>query len=187
MIKRSSVEASRGNEQVTPEANGGHVHSHSSVNHDTIAGRAKNFPAFGTRASSCVAQSTTSAAWASTSSPAGKTGLGDPHRIVSLGHTELPHDVCVEYIRDLARYSYRRSSYDLFRHNCNHFSEDLSLFLTGNSIPMDIRELPDDFLSTPMGNMMHSFQHMSDEALKALEQHSVHEQQRNPQSPRPPQ
>lgn len=121
------------------------------------------------------------------SSPAGKTGLGDPHRVVSLGHTELPHDVCVEYIRDLARYSYRRSSYDLFRHNCNHFSEDLSLFLTGNSIPMDIRELPDDFLSTPMGNMMHSFQHMSDEALKVLEQHSVHEQQRNPQSPRPPQ
>ncbi|KAH7935710.1 hypothetical protein HPB52_012680 [Rhipicephalus sanguineus] len=121
------------------------------------------------------------------SCPAGRTDLGKPDRVVSLGRTELPNDVCVEYIRDLGRYNYKSSSYHLFRRNCNNFSQDLSLFLTGNSIPREIRELPDDFLSTPMGSMMvHSFEHLSIAVRKALEQHSTHEPRRSPKSPRPP-
>ena len=63
-------------------------------------------------------------------------------------------------------------TYDIFDHNCNHFSNEASLFLTGNSIPscesvrvplveisvhseiLDILELPQKFASSPMGPML---------------------------------
>ncbi|KAL1479230.1 hypothetical protein MTO96_052024 [Rhipicephalus appendiculatus] len=135
---------------------------------------------------------------AKTLSPAllGKELPGMWHTSIVLRGTEyffgsMGVDSCPAGRTDLGErtgsYSYKSSSYDLFRHNCNIFSQDLSLFLTGNSIPREIRELPDDFLSTPMGSLMvHSFERLSIAVRKALEQHSVHEPRRNPNNPRPP-
>jgi hypothetical protein len=40
------------------------------------------------------------------------------------------------------------------RHNCNHFSNELSTFLTGFGIPSDIVELPQRVLNTPFGAML---------------------------------
>lgn len=40
------------------------------------------------------------------------------------------------------------------RHNCNHFSNELSTFLTGTGIPSDILELPQRVLSSPFGAML---------------------------------
>ncbi|KAL1479232.1 hypothetical protein MTO96_052026 [Rhipicephalus appendiculatus] len=88
------------------------------------------------------------------SCPAGTTTLQNPDRVVSLGRTELPHDVFLEYIRDLGKSAYKGSTYNLFRHNCNNFSQDVAMFLTGKSIPREILELPDEFLRTPMGNTL---------------------------------
>ncbi|KAE8356725.1 PPPDE putative peptidase domain-containing protein [Aspergillus coremiiformis] len=67
----------------------------------------------------------------------GSTHHGQPMEKVHLGETELPND-----------------SYDLFLHNCNNFTQDLSMFLVGKSIPDHIRNLPQTFLSTPFGQMM---------------------------------
>ncbi|KAH6941328.1 hypothetical protein HPB50_016303 [Hyalomma asiaticum] len=96
------------------------------------------------------------------SCPAGKTILQQPDRVVSLGRTELPHDVFVEYIRELGNSTYKGSTYNLFRHNCNNFSQEVALFLTGRSIPKEILDLPDDFLRTPMGStLVPFFEHLA--------------------------
>lgn len=70
-----------------------------------------------------------------------------------MGKTDLPMDIIQEYIDSLATI-YTAESYDLFLHNCNNFSQDLSMFLVGKDIPEHIRSLPHRFLETPIGQMM---------------------------------
>ncbi|KIV87899.1 hypothetical protein PV11_03415 [Exophiala sideris] len=83
----------------------------------------------------------------------GSTHHGRPMQVVELGKTDLPVDVVEEYIQSLAEI-YTPESYDLFLHNCNNFSQDLAMFLVGKSIPDDIRNLPETFLKTPIGQML---------------------------------
>jgi hypothetical protein len=45
----------------------------------------------------------------------------------------------------------------LLKHNCNNFSNDLSLVLVGKPIPSHIIELPDEILNTPFGPILRSF------------------------------
>lgn len=45
----------------------------------------------------------------------------------------------------------RGSSYNLFKHNCNNFSEDIAQFLCGVSIPKYILQLPNEVLNTSLG------------------------------------
>ncbi|RZC87334.1 hypothetical protein C5167_041386 [Papaver somniferum] len=49
------------------------------------------------------------------------------------------------------RSSYTAETYNLLRHNCNNFSNEVALFLVGTNIPDYILELPNDVLSSPMG------------------------------------
>ncbi|EHY53280.1 hypothetical protein ABEF92_000602 [Exophiala dermatitidis] len=83
----------------------------------------------------------------------GSTHHGRPMSVVDLGKTDLPLDVIEEYIESLEEI-YTPESYDLFVHNCNNFSQDLAMFLVGQSIPDDIRTLPETFLRTPIGQML---------------------------------
>ncbi|KAJ5209831.1 hypothetical protein N7449_004210 [Penicillium cf. viridicatum] len=83
----------------------------------------------------------------------GSTHHGQPMEVVKLGTTELPNDVIEEYLGSLATI-YTAESYDLFLHNCNNFTQDLSMFLVGKSIPEHIINLPRTFLETPFGQMM---------------------------------
>ncbi|KAJ5977969.1 hypothetical protein N7501_001311 [Penicillium viridicatum] len=83
----------------------------------------------------------------------GSTHHGQPMEVVKLGTTELPNDVIEEYLGSLATI-YTPESYDLFLHNCNNFTQDLSMFLVGKSIPEHIINLPRTFLETPFGQMM---------------------------------
>ena len=73
--------------------------------------------------------------------------------VISLGKTELPLDIIGDYVQSLALI-YTPESYDLFLHNCNHFTQDLAVFLVGRGIPTHIRDLPQKFLDTPVGQMM---------------------------------
>lgn len=41
--------------------------------------------------------------------------------------------------------------YDLFKNNCNNFTDECTHFLTGQHIPDYITGLPDEVLKTPMG------------------------------------
>lgn len=48
----------------------------------------------------------------------------------------------------------RRQAYDLFRHNCNNFSDSFANFLVGKGIPDHIVRMPQAVLDSPMGRML---------------------------------
>jgi desumoylating isopeptidase 1 len=96
----------------------------------------------------------------------GSTHHGRPMKIVSMGQTDLPVDVVEEYVESLEDI-YTPESYDLFLHNCNNFSQDLAMFLVGKSIPDEIRNLPETFLRTPMGQMLRG---QLDQSMRSMTQ-----------------
>lgn len=50
-------------------------------------------------------------------------------------------DVIEEYL-DSLREIYTVKAYDLWRHNCNNFSNDFAMFLLGKGIPSHIANMP---------------------------------------------
>ena len=42
----------------------------------------------------------------------------------------------------------RPEKYHLFEHNCNTFSAEAAIFLTGKEIPQHIQDLPSEVLNT---------------------------------------
>ena len=96
----------------------------------------------------------------------GSTHHGRPIKVIRLGRTDLPMDVIEEYIQSLEPI-YTPESYDLFLHNCNNFTQDLSIFLVGKSIPNEIRSLPETFLRTPIGQMLRS---QIDQSMRTMTQ-----------------
>lgn len=102
-------------------------------------------------------------------------------QVVDLGKTDLPVDVVEEYIESLEAI-YTPESYDLFLHNCNNFSQDLAMFLVGKSIPDDIRNLPETFLKTPIGQMLRG---QIDQSMRTMTQAPDAVSGRNVASSRP--
>jgi desumoylating isopeptidase 1 len=96
----------------------------------------------------------------------GSTHHGKPIEVIQLGKTELPLDVISEYLDSLAQI-YTAESYDLFLHNCNNFTQDLSMFLVGKDIPENIRTLPRRFLETPIGQMLRG---QIDQSMRSMTQ-----------------
>ncbi|XP_055600758.1 uncharacterized protein LOC129749725 [Uranotaenia lowii] len=84
----------------------------------------------------------------------GATVLGQPLKKEVIGRTFIPQPVFADYVRGLAESSFRGSRYNLLQHNCNTFSEDLCQFLCGIGIPKYILDLPQEFLSTPLGQTL---------------------------------
>ncbi|KAK6217867.1 hypothetical protein LQW54_003155 [Pestalotiopsis sp. IQ-011] len=83
----------------------------------------------------------------------GSSHLGKPLERLHLGKTELPIEVIVEYV-DSMRSIFTPEAYDLFRHNCNNFSNDLATFLLGKGIPDHISNMPQAVLDSPFGRML---------------------------------
>lgn len=83
----------------------------------------------------------------------GSTHHGQPMEKVKMGKTEIPLDDILEYL-DSLKETYTAESYDLFKHNCNNFSNDFAMFLVGRGIPDHITALPETVLNTPFGSMM---------------------------------
>ncbi|KAI9563602.1 hypothetical protein GHT06_011066 [Daphnia sinensis] len=84
----------------------------------------------------------------------GETILGQPNQIHPLGVTQIPFAIFVDYVQGLADSTFRPDAYNLLRHNCNNFSNELAQFLCGNSIPQHILDLPTEVLSTPFGQSL---------------------------------
>ncbi|XP_078539327.1 desumoylating isopeptidase 1 [Lissotriton helveticus] len=89
-----------------------------------------------------------------TSCPPGGTLLGPPDSVVDLGSTEVTEDLFMEYLASLGESMFCGSSYNLFDHNCNTFSNEVAQFLTGKKIPSYITDLPSEILSTPFGQAL---------------------------------
>lgn len=87
------------------------------------------------------------------SSLPGKTHHGIPDKVIDLGESYIPEDLVKEYLDEI-RNDYTPDKYNLFDHNCNHFTQDLSQFLTGSDIPVDISSLSRNVLATPFGQML---------------------------------
>ncbi|XP_012233823.1 uncharacterized protein [Linepithema humile] len=84
----------------------------------------------------------------------GGTELGEPQRIEKLGETYLPYTVFLEYINGLGTSTFAPGTYNLFKHNCNSFTEEVSNFLVGKGIPKYILDLPEEILQTPIGQAL---------------------------------
>jgi len=82
------------------------------------------------------------------------THLGEPLRVVHLGRTEISRSDFVQIINQLKQKTFRIGSYDIFKHNCNNFSNHLAQFLVGTTIPSYITDLPNEVLKTPFGAMI---------------------------------
>ncbi|KAI0849077.1 P-loop containing nucleoside triphosphate hydrolase protein [Daldinia vernicosa] len=83
----------------------------------------------------------------------GTSHLGQPLERIHLGKTDLPMEVILEYL-DSLKHIYTPEAYDLFRHNCNNFSNDFAMFLLGKGIPSHIANMPHAVLDSPFGRML---------------------------------
>mmetsp|Transcript_108952 Transcript_108952/g.210896 ORF Transcript_108952/g.210896 Transcript_108952/m.210896 type:complete len:640 (+) Transcript_108952:66-1985(+) len=73
----------------------------------------------------------------------GKTPFGEPLRIVQLGKTLRTQKELMRYLSDELRWEYTYATYDVFTHNCNCFSNDVTKFLMDNAqIPEEVRMQP---------------------------------------------
>lgn len=95
-----------------------------------------------------------------------QTHHGYPEEIVHLGETSIPPEIVEEYLSDLKE-QYTHDKYDLFDHNCNHFTEEMAQFLVGKSIPDSITSLPHTVLQTPFGQMLRP---IIDQAMRPIVQ-----------------
>ena len=84
--------------------------------------------------------------------PAG-TPYGRPVQTIPIGTTEIPQEVFLEYLNEIAP-RFAPEKYDLFKNNCNNFSDEIAQFLTGSGIPRHIIDLPNEVLKTPMGKQL---------------------------------
>ncbi|KAM0674927.1 hypothetical protein GVAV_001746 [Gurleya vavrai] len=74
--------------------------------------------------------------------PAGETHHGQPSKKIILGQTQVSLDIFDDFLISLND-KFNDTSYDLFKNNCNHFSNVVSEFLVGSGIPKDILNLPE--------------------------------------------
>ncbi|TVY76106.1 Desumoylating isopeptidase [Lachnellula suecica] len=82
-----------------------------------------------------------------------QTALGKPKDILSLGKTDLPMEVIMEYLESLKEI-YTFEAYDLWSHNCNNFTNDFATFLLGKGIPEYITNLAEKVLNTDVGRAL---------------------------------
>lgn len=54
-----------------------------------------------------------------------------------LGETEIPQNTFEEFLRSISS-NYTMEKYDLFKNNCNNFTNECALFLVGKGIPEHI-------------------------------------------------
>ncbi|CAN6486225.1 unnamed protein product [Victoria cruziana] len=85
--------------------------------------------------------------------PVGTTPYGTPMKVIDLGVTYVPKDLFEHYLEDISP-RYTAETYNLLRHNCNNFSNEVAQFLIGVSIPDYILQLPNEVMSSPMGALI---------------------------------
>ncbi|KFD48636.1 hypothetical protein M514_10491 [Trichuris suis] len=82
------------------------------------------------------------------------SGIGVPDRIIRLGVTEIPQELFHDYLDMLGENNFRGELYQLLKHNCNTFTNEVSQFLTGNKIPEEILRFTEDFAKSPVGEIL---------------------------------
>ncbi|KAL0205122.1 hypothetical protein P9112_000429 [Eukaryota sp. TZLM1-RC] len=86
----------------------------------------------------------------------GQSGHGQPMKVLDYGHTEVPSELFEEWLTTAAA-KYNTTSYHLLDLNCNNFTNDAIEFLSGSTLPAEIVTLPQQVMSTPLGQMIKPF------------------------------
>ncbi|KCZ82468.1 hypothetical protein H312_00126, partial [Anncaliia algerae PRA339] len=73
-------------------------------------------------------------------------------KTIKMGVTSLTAEMFKDFLYEM-EHKYNDTSYDLFKNNCNHFSNDVTLFLVGKTIPDHILLLPEIFMESPLYKM----------------------------------
>ncbi|KAJ4459341.1 putative desumoylating isopeptidase 1 [Paratrimastix pyriformis] len=84
----------------------------------------------------------------------GASPAGRPLHVIDLGTTAKTQVELEQYISSSLRQKYNVGTYHLLQNNCNNFSSDVAVFLTGKPIPSWITGLPAEVMSTPLGRML---------------------------------
>lgn len=84
----------------------------------------------------------------------GRTRFGQPQRTEVLGTTQRSEAEFIAWMQQKQRSGFGPNDYNLLSRNCNHFTHEAAEFLTGRSIPEDIREMIPTLLDTPLGRML---------------------------------
>ncbi|XP_063903825.1 desumoylating isopeptidase 1-like isoform X2 [Zophobas morio] len=84
----------------------------------------------------------------------GNTGIkfhdpGKPQKIIELGETNVPMLDFKLYVKGLKYSAWAASSYNPFKHNCNHFTEHISEFLGVSSVPEEVFTAVDKLRESP--------------------------------------
>jgi hypothetical protein len=85
--------------------------------------------------------------------PLKQSPYGTPVQVAELGTTQVPQEIFEEYLRDIQS-RYTQETYNLMKHNCNNFSDEVCQFLVGSGIPEHILRLPEEVMNSPMGPML---------------------------------
>ena len=81
----------------------------------------------------------------------GMTPFGKPTKQMSIGFTDIPEDLFMEFLRE-NRHEWSMDRYHVFEHNCNHFTFAAGEFLVGDgAVTREAIDQPKEFLSTPLG------------------------------------
>ena len=82
-----------------------------------------------------------------------KTPYGIPVREIDFGYTEKTENELEDYIKKINS-NYTAETYDVLKHNCNHFTDDALYFLVRKHLPDNILKQHEQILSTPMGQKL---------------------------------
>lgn len=99
----------------------------------------------------------------------GSTHHGKPLKTIEIGKTTLTVDIFHEYIESI-HHKYNSTTYNLMLNNCNHFSNDATLFLCSKTIPDYILYLPEMVMRSPayQAFMAHLFKAQDQERDSSL-------------------
>lgn len=89
--------------------------------------------------------------------PSGKAITHMTFKTIHLGTTGKSKAELESFLRTIA-HKYTQATYQLLRHNCNNFSDEISRFLLGSGIPKFILDLPGEVMGTPIGTMLEGFE-----------------------------
>jgi desumoylating isopeptidase 1 len=64
-----------------------------------------------------------------------------PEHTFELGETTRSKADFEDYLQNTLAADYNADKYDVFFHNCNHFANDVSLYLVGKKVPQHVLDM----------------------------------------------
>lgn len=80
------------------------------------------------------------------------TPYGFPIKEIPMGTTEIPPEMFDEYLKEIES-KYSIQTYNILYNNCNHFTNDILVFLTGSEVPSYILKQHEEIANTSLGKM----------------------------------